>query len=192
MPHWDVLYYGIGHDPDSILPFKDPVLYSKNAFSTRGICVAFAHIKRRDDPIVFTGLQAHMIKAIEMCIDEILPTKAEYFGEKKELFQNKIKKDGNWNSDAEIFFAAIDVLQKVRNKMTHPSDSTKLQRNIKMLAQQFVYFCNTAEKYGCKVTPDFISSFTEADLHKHIKWQNSIGRAAVEWIYSYKKATMGI
>ena len=190
MPHWDVLCYGIGYDPSSVLPFEDQVLYSSSSFSTHGIYITFAHVRRRDDSITLMGLQAHMMRAIEKDMDDILQTGAKHFDEKKKLLRDKIKNDGNWNSDAEIFFAVINVLQKIRNMAIHLSDSAEHRRNIEIWTQHLVYFCNTAEKHGYKVTSDFTGSFTKADIHKHFKWQISIGRAAIEWLDSYKDVTI--
>ena len=194
VPHWDVLCYGIGYDSNSVLPLKDQVLYSNRLFSTRGMCIVFAHIMRRDDVIVLIGLLAHMMKTIEANIDEILQTNrgdilqtnARYFDCKKKMFRDIIKNDGDWNSDGDLFLAAINLLQKIRNVFTHTQNSAEQERDIKIWTEQAVYFCNVSKKLGYKFVPDFTIPITDANIHKHIKWEISIGRAVIKWIDDYK------
>ena len=190
MPNWDVLHYGIDYNPESVMPFQNQVLYSNNVFSTRAIGLVSAHIMRRDDVITLSGLHISMLTAIELDIDTMLQSWKMRFTDKIKLFRQKIKNDGNWGPDAEMFFAAVSIIQTGRKIAAHPIGPVDLNEKIKSWSVQMANFCNLAEKYNHSIDPPLSNSETEAKLHQFIKWENSIARAAITWVSSYKDRTI--
>lgn len=65
--NWDVLWYGTDGTPQSGLPPTSQPLCCGPAFSKDGICLAHAHIRRRDDLAAWRGLFLTMMMVIEDC-----------------------------------------------------------------------------------------------------------------------------
>ena len=116
MLNWDVLWYGTDGTPRPDLPPSMQPLCSSNAFSTYGICLVHAHIRRRDDLPAWRGLFLTMLIAIEDHVDKMMDTWNERSAYNKICkFKDRVKSDACWGSDADLFFAAVDVMRITRN-----------------------------------------------------------------------------
>ena len=188
MPHWDILCYGMDYDPRFVLPLRQQVLYSNNIFSTHGICLVSAHIMRRGDHMALVGLHTSMLTEIESYIDIMLKTAGKRSTDKIKEFKARIKTHGHWGPDAELFFAAVNMIRSGRNIASHPQigASTKSNKRIRTWSQQITEFYNLAKKYNRLISSPPLNSHIEVNIHRFFKWEVAIARAAIAWVSDYK------
>ena len=188
VPYWDMLWYGTDYTPQlNLTPIRVP-LCSDRAFSMDGICLAHAHIRRRDDTIALRGAYASILTEIESHMDEMMGTWDKRTKDKIRAFRNKITRDRRLGSDANLFFAAVDVLQKTRHIGMHPLGSIpkmNLDKKGKELESSTAEFDRLAKKYKQPFRPPQFVSNAQVDLHATTKWRFSIARMAVTWIVRY-------
>ena len=192
MLNWDVLWYGTNGTPRPVLPLNMRPLCSSNAFSTYGICLVHAHIRRRDDLPVWRGLFLTMLIAIEDYADRMIGTWNERSAYKKIYkFKDRVKSDGRWGSDAEMFFAAVDVMRIARNLGSHSLSNVpkeKLKKKGDGMDELLVEFDELAVKHSCPFRPPgFVTPMSPEHTHALLKWLTSISQVAVAWIAEYSK-----
>ena len=192
MLHWDVLHYGMDYDPRSVLPFGTQVLYSNNIFSTYGICLVVAHIIRRGDHMTLIGLHTSMLTEIENYINIILGTAESYSADKIKRFKDKINAYGHWGPDAELFFAAVNMIRSGRNIASHPQANapTKLNKRIITWSRRITAFYNLAKKYNRLIRSPPLNQHIEVNIHLFFKWEIVIARATIAWVSDYKDMTL--
>ena len=192
MLHWDVLWYGTDDAPRPVLPLNVRPLCSNNAFSMYGICLVHAHIRRRDDLSAWRGLFLTMLLAIEHYIDKMMGTWNERSAYKKMCkFKDRVKSDGCWGSDADLFFAAVDIIRKTRNTGSHPLSNMpgeKLKKKGDEMDELLAEFDKLAAKHDCSFRPPkFVSPVRPEHTHAQLKWLTSISQASVMWIFKYSE-----
>ena len=192
MLNWDVLWYGTDGTPRPVLPLNVRPLCSSNAFSTYGICLVHAHIRRRDDLPAWRGLFLTMLIEIEYYVDRMMGTWNERSAYKKMCkFKDRVKSDGRWGSDAELFFAAVDTIRKTRNMSSHSLSNVpeeKLKEREDEMNGLFAEFDKLAVKHGCPFRPPrFVTPMPPERTHALLKWLTSLSQVAVVWIAEYSK-----
>lgn len=192
MLNWDVLWYGTDGAPRPVLPLNMRPLCSSNAFSTYGICLVHAHIRRRDDLSAWRGLFLTMLLAIEHYADRMMGTWNERSAYKKMCkFKDRVKSDGRWGSDAELFFAAVDTIRKTRNTGSHSLSNVpkeKLKKKGDGMDELLAEFDKLAVKHGCPFRPPlFVPPAGLEHTHALLKRLTSLGQVAVVWITEYSK-----
>ena len=190
--NWDVLWYGTDGTPRPDLSPGVQPLCSSNAFSTDGICLVHAHIRRRDDLSAWRGLFLTMLIAIEDHIDKMMGTWNEHSAYKKICkFKDRVKSDGRWGSDAELFFAAVDVIRITRNMGSHPLSNLpeeKLKKKGDGMDELLAKFDELAVKHGCPFRPPrSVTPMPPEHTHALLKWLTSLSQVAVVWIAEYSK-----
>lgn len=125
----DVLLYG----PDSMMsanfaPAGWPLIVNK-PFGLDGICLVHSRMRRWTDYMVFSGIFTTKIIGIENCIDTVMGWRDKWFADKVEDFEKKIKADGHWDSNAELFIAAVDFTRVCRNSAVHAQTRVPLEKS---------------------------------------------------------------
>lgn len=201
MPYWDVLWYDTGRVPEPnterLKPHMgsvSPPLCSGPQFALDGICLAHAHIRRRDDKLALLGAYASMLGDIEGHITGLMPRarKMRSMSKKFEAFKTKVVKDRNGGPDIGLFFAALDVLRDSRNAGIHlvknmpPAQvDRKRRRNEALLA----YFERLADIYRRPLWPPVVSS--RADSYLVNKWEFTLAHMAATWLAEYSELSVG-
>ena len=189
-PWWDVLWYGTDYTPQPDLPLTIKPSCSSHAFSMDGICLAHAHIRRRDDVAALRGAHLTMQIGIEDHIDVMLGTWRVRSVERIEAFKSKVKIDGRWGPDSELFFAALDAIRNSRNTGSHPLQGVpkeELKKKVERMDHSRVEFGKLARKHKRPFEPPMFDSLEEEDLHAVTKWETSIAQMAIEWVAEYSK-----
>ena len=189
VPYWDVLWYGIDDIPP-YLPMATQLLRSNHMFSMDGICLIHAHIRRRDDVTGWNSLYLAMAVTIENYIDKMMDTwNVRNAYEKISKFEVKVKSDGRGGPDAELFFAAADVIRSTRNLGAHAlvnMPAEKLKEKVEKMNKLIAKFDELAERYGCPFRPPkFISPIPVEYTHMQLKWLTSLTQISVAWIAEY-------
>ena len=188
VPYWDMLWYGTDYTPQlNMSPGMIP-LCSGRVFSMDGICLVHAHIRRRDDVMALSGAYGSILTEIESHMDEMMGTWDRRTKDKIKAFRNKVTHDGRLGSDTELFFAAVDVLQKTRHIGMHPLGSMPKvdpDKKGKELESSTIEFDRLAKKYKRPFRPPRFVSNSPVDLHATTKWRFNIARMAVTWIVRY-------
>lgn len=191
-PYWDVLWYGTDYSPQPDMPATVKPVCSNQEFSLDGICMIHANIRRRDDIAAWDGLYVVALKEIESHIDRVMGTQSTDSVYKKICrFEDKVKSDGLWGPDAELFFAAVEIIRNVRNTGAHSLTSrpkSKLANNIKKGEELMAKFDALAQKYNCPFRPRrFVLPMQPEDTAKLLKWLISLTQISVAWISGYPK-----
>ena len=187
---WDVLWYGTDYTPQPCLPRLIKPSCSNHAFSMDGICLAHAHIRRRYDVAALRGAHLTMQIEIEDYIDVMLGTWKVRSVERIEAFKSKVKIDGRWGPDAELFFAALDAIRNSRNTGSHPLQGVpkeELKKKVERVDHSRVEFGKLARKHKRPFGPPMLDSPEEEDLHTVTKWEISIAQMAIRWVAEYSK-----
>ena len=192
VPNWDVLWYGTDSIPRPDLPSNLLPLCSGHAFSMYGICLVHAHIRRRDDLSAWRGLFLTMLIAIEHFVDKMMDTLDERSVHKKVCkFKYRVRSDGRWGSDAELFFAAVDIMRRMRNMGSHSLSNVpeeKLKKKENEMNELLGEFDKLAVKHGCPFRPpQFTPPVRQEHTHTQLKWMTSLSQVAVMWISEYSK-----
>ena len=188
MPYWDVLWYGTDYTPNGYPPSVTTPLCVGNAFSIDGIFIARAHIRRRQDFMVLRGIYVSLFLEIEERIDKMLGTSGERLTDKIKKLKQKIKSDGREGLDADLFFAALDILRHSRHISSHTlgSKSNSKPTNKDLLWNSTTQFDSLAKKYDRRLRPPEFVSYDLPDFHTIMKWRFSMARAAYLWITEYQ------
>ena len=127
---------------------------------------------------------------IEDHIDVMLGTWRVCSVERIEAFKSKVKIDGRWGPDSELFFAALDVIRNSRNTGSHPLQGVpkeELKKKVERMDHSKVEFGKLARKHKRSFEPSMFDSPEEEDLHTVTKWETSIAQMAIEWVAEYSK-----
>ena len=110
--------------------------------------------------------------------------------ERIKAFKSKVKSDGRWGPDSELFFAALDAIRNSRNTGSHPSQGVpkeKLKKKVERMNNSRVEFGKLARKHKQPFEPPTLDSLEEEDRHTVMKWEISIAQMAVRWVAEYSK-----
>ena len=190
VPYWDVLWYGTDYTPQPDMSTTMKPICSSQAFSLDGICLIQAHIRRRNDVAAWDGLYILALKEIENYIDTIMKIQSMRSATSKiREFKARVKSDNLWGPDAELFFAAVEIIRNARNTGAHPLvnlPKDKLTSMIDKGNQLIVEFDELAKKYGCPFRPPmFVLPIPPEYTAIHLKWLISLTQVTVAWISEY-------
>ena len=187
-PESDVLWYGTDYFPQP--PSGMDILCSEQNFSVESVCMIHAHSRRRDNIEMWRGSCVSMMIRIENIIDEILNTWNKDTWTKIHRFENKVREDGRWGPDADLFFAALAVIHDARNMAAHSNDhtpSTKQQKKkiiSKHLTDNFNSLADMHKRCYLKFKHD--TSAPNID-YRRLKWMKGLAQIAVVWITKYRQ-----
>lgn len=119
VPNWDILWYGIDYAPRPKLSAITRPMCSGPKFSQDGIVLVKSHINRRHDYYARIGLLAMTQAQIEHMIKEITKEDNWRYSTMIKRLKKKIKKDQRWGVDAELFCAAMGIINHIRNELVH-------------------------------------------------------------------------
>ena len=186
MPYWDVLWYGTDYTPKQIVTSIMSPLCSGPAFATDGLCLIHAHIRRYDDIPMYDAFVSIMI-LIEGYMDKIMGTWERSANEQIKKFKKRVKCDEHSGNDADLFFAALDVVRHYRNFAVHsfvgmPNEDKK---QIEKLTDLPVTFEELARTYDRPFKLPALLSNAPMDERTFVKRQFCISRMALVWIAKY-------
>ena len=127
---------------------------------------------------------------IEDHIDTMLGTWKTRSTEKIETFKSKVRIDRRWGPDAELFFAAMDVIRDSRNTGSHSlrgMPEEELKRKVEQAERAKAEFHRLARKHKRPFKPPTFASPTDVDLHTVTKWEIGIAQMAIGWVDEYSK-----
>ncbi len=190
--YWDVLWYGTDYAPQPDMPDATRPICSSPAFSLDGICLMHAHIRRRNDVAAWDGLFILALKEIENCIDAIIGIQSmRNAASKVRKFEAKVKSDNLWGPDAELFFAAVKIIQNVRNTGAHTLVNLprhKLTSMIDKGNQLIAKFDKLAKEHSCPFRPPrFVPPIPPEYTAIQLKWLISLTQITIAWISEYPK-----
>ncbi len=144
----DVLLYGTyGRIETGLAPVDQPLLVGKS-FGVDGVCLAHSRMRRWTDNIVFGGIFNAKVAGIENCIDAVMGWKDKWFIAKVRDFKKKVKKDGHWDDEAELFFAAVDVANACRNVGVHAQAHVPQNKSADYSGKKLQAFNAVAASHG--------------------------------------------
>ena len=188
MPYWDVLWYGTDYTPKPVfMPTMSP-LCSGRTFAMDEICLIHAHIRRRDDISAMYEIYAPIMILIEGCMDNMMGTWKERAEDKIKAFRRRVECDGRCGHDADLFFAAMAALRRIRNIGVHsfigmPKDD--INKKLEQFKTSTVEFERLAQKYNLKFELPAPISDALTDAHVIVKRQFCMARLALTWIVEY-------
>ena len=190
MPYWDVLWYGTDYTPKQIVPSIMSPLCSGPTFATDGICLIHAHIRRYDDIPMYDAFVSIMI-LIEGYMDKIMGTWERNANVQIEKFKERVQCDERCGNDADLFFAALDVVKYYRNFAVHSSVGmpNEGKNQIEKLKDLPVTFEELARTYDRPFKLSESPSDTWIDTSTFVKRQFCIARMALVWIAEYSIST---
>lgn len=196
VPYWDMLWYGTDYNPEpptewlkqrhmepSALP-----LFSGHKFVLNAICLAHAHARRRYSRSVSSGIYINMAREIESHMNELVGwVRKDSFDAKIKKFKDKVKGDGHGGADANLFFAALDVLKHSRNVGAHlPRGIPKevVDKDVEKSNKLMADFHMLAVDYGRMLWPP---AYISGEDHGHLisKWEYGLGCMALTWLAEY-------
>ena len=204
---WDVLLYDVNAVSDPKLAKRpaylprnincDNILWSDRRFSLKGICLAHAHIRRRNDVTALRGLVADAMMAIESDIDDIMGEEYKkkngqdpWVSEKVKQLRNKIEQNRGSIRQAELFFAAVDVLRESRNVAMHISQSTEAgSKKLKNYMGASLKFDRLARKYDFNDKRGLDCNIANLSVHEaffiRFKWLVFLAKMSRVWLGEY-------
>ena len=191
--YWDALWYGTDYTPQSDLPVGVGPLCSGPKFSQDAICLAHAHIRRRDDIIALRGTHNSILVEIESRMDEMMKKDETWNMRSKDKikkFRKKLEGEGYSGPDVDLFFAAINVLRHSRNFSSHPLRSMpqkKLNQKVEQGERFAAEFDRLAKKHNRPFVPPTFASQAQADPHTVVRWESRIAHMAATWLDEYSK-----
>ena len=188
VPEWDVLWYGTDYTPSPHQDIKP--LCTSSTFSLEAVCLIHAHIRRREDIVAWRGSYVSMLIEIENSIDDIMNTGGKEAWEKIHAFEDKVRRDGRWGSEADLFFAAVAIIRDARNMASHAQDhrsEKKRREQENALKKMISCFDELADKYERSYLKAEYDESASDHGYKRRKWINSIAQVAVAWIDGYAK-----
>ena len=188
VPELDVLWYGTDYIPQP--PQNMDLLCSDRNFSVEAACMVRAHIRRRGNIEMWRGSCVSMMIRIENIIDRMLNTGSDGAWIKIHRFEDRVRKDGQWGPDADLFFAALTVIHDARDMASHPSDRMpdRRRREIKIISKHLADNFNNLADMHRRPYLKFKHGTSEPTLdYKRLKWMNGLAQIAVAWITNYSK-----
>ena len=204
---WDVLLYDVsvvsGSRPvkrPAYLPRNtnsDNILWSDRKFSLDGICLIRAHIRRRKDAVALRGLVGDAMMSIESNIDDIMGEDYKkkngqdpWIAEKVKQFRKKIEPNGGSMHQAELFFAAVDILRESRNVAMHIPQSTEAgSKKLKKYIDASPKFDRLARKYAFNDKRGLDCNIANLPVHEaffiRFKWLVFLAKMSIVWLGEY-------
>ena len=203
---WDVLLYDVsvvsGSRPvkrPAYLPrntSSDNILWSDRKFSLDGICLIHAHIRRRNDAAALSGLVGDAMTAVESDIDAIMGEDYEKKNRqdlsiycKIEQFKKKIKQNGGCVSEAELFFAALDVVRKSRNIALHLIQRDARRKKLEAYSGAILRLGQLAKKHkfddGRGLDCDIPDPSNHNAFFVHFRWLAFLTKISIVWLGEY-------
>ena len=183
---WDLLWYFTDNAiPDAASSHTSQGgMCSKKTFSTDGITLVDAHIRRRRDAIAKQGLIVDLSHRIESGIAIIVgpsPQRSD-FHEKTERLKEKIGENGR---DQELLFATIGFLKSIRNRYAHPYDPEPSKK----IRSAYEDFKKTAQKHGFPVPLRIRDGHgsDEEDDHNYRKLLTIFTGMVDVWLWEYNR-----
>lgn len=190
VPEWDGLWYGTDYTPNP-LPNIRP-LCAGSTFALEAVSLIHAHIRRREDSMAWRGSYVSMLVDIEDSIDDIMNTGGKVAAEKICAFENRVRRDGCWGDESDLFFAAVAVIRDARNMASHTQThrSQKKRKSQEATLKNMINDFNTrADKYSRSyLKSEYDESAPDHD-YKRLKWINSLAQVAVDWVSEYAQHT---
>ena len=187
-PELDVLWYGTDYSPQ--LDAKRPLLYSDHDFSVKSSCMIHAHIRRRDNIEMLRGLCISMMVRIENIIDGMLNTWNKGTRTKIHRFEDRVRKDGRWGPDADLFFATLNIIRNARNMAAHSNEyiSNKKQLKRKLETEHLTDTLNKlADRYERRYLKFKHDISFPNTYYRHLKWMSGLAQIAVAYITDYHR-----
>lgn len=184
--HWDVLAYSTEGMISSKAPIIDRPLCAGPKFSIDAICMIHAHLRRRIDVGTWRSRIILIQLRIELCIDGVLGKSKQSFANKVENFKSRIRDDGMLGPDAELFFAAVDILRDTRNLVAHLYNSSQKKQENDAAESIKKYDCfrellDYYERYDICLPSISLSDSEPRSLKYHTK----IANLAYDWAAAY-------
>lgn len=192
-PYWDMLWYGTDYTPQPCLPVGVGPLCSGPKFSQDAICLAHAHIRRRDDIMALRGAYNSILIEIERQVDKVMKGKKPWktnFAPKMKKFRKKLEGEGHSGPEVDLFFLTIDILRHNRNIGAHSQHSIsqkEFDRKVEGGKQLVAEFDRLAKKHNRAYRPPTFASQAQEDLHTGMRWELCIAHLAVAWLDEYSK-----
>lgn len=186
-PDLDVLWYGTDYTPQP--PRKMDLLCSDHNFSAESACMVRAHLRRRGNIEMWRGSCISMMIRIENVIDGMLKTGNEGAWTKIHRFEDKVRKDGWWGPDADLFFAALTIIHDARDMASHPNDHVPVRRRqeMKIISKHLTDNFNSLADMHNRPYLKFKHETSAPNLdYKRLKWMNGLAQIAIAWITDYK------
>ena len=188
VPELDVLWYGTDYTPQQ--PQDMNLQCSNRAFSVEAACLVHSHARRRKDIAMWRGLCVSMLLRIEDIIDGMLNTWNREAWKKIHMFEDRIRKDGRWGPDADLFFAAVAVILDARNVAAHTQDNmpAKKRQEQEAISKNLTDCFNKLAEMHRRPYLKFKHNISIPDrAYKRLKWMNGIAQIATTWIYKYSQ-----
>ena len=183
---WDLLWYFTDNTIPDATSFHTSRggMCSGRTFSTDGISLVDAHIRRRRDAIAKQGLIVDLSHRIESGIVSIVgpgPPRSD-FHEKIDRLKNKIGADGR---DQELLFATIEFMKRIRNHFAHPYDPEPGKK----MRSAYEDFKKTAQNHGFPVPLRIRDghSSDEEDDHNYRKLLTILTGMVDVWLWEYNR-----
>ena len=186
---WDVLLYGTSGTITTELKGSERPWCSNSSFGSLGICMLQTHLKMRDDRQFWIGFFTYMAIEVETFLDHILGTTNSHLYDKMTDMKHMLENDGLYGPDAQLFYAAANVLRKSRNIFVHSQRNVQAAERKKQAekADDFLQtFYETAKSYG---RTDILKcrNISNMDIHSRIKELTRIALWTRRWIYDLYK-----
>ena len=184
----DALLYGPGGEiiVDTLL-LKE-LYFTDDSLKLECISMIISNIRRQLDYVLIRGIFVARSIEIESRIDSIMNEDISYcndieFSKKIKDFKISIESKKTLDSNAELFFAAMNVVREARNSLAHIPNSTKRSK----LDDYLDNFNGIARKYGrndlCKEFDNSNPRF-QMNMTKHFI---RLASYSLEWIKEYSK-----
>ena len=186
---WDVLLYGTSSTITTQLKASERPWCSNSSFGSLGICMLQAHLKMRDDRQFWIGFFAYMAIEVETYLDHILEPTNGSLDAKMTSMKRILENDGLYRPDAQLFYAAANVLRKSRNIFVHSQRNVKAAKRKKQAEKAddlLQTFYETAKSYG-RTDIWKCRNMSNTDIHSRIKELTRIALWTRRWIYDFYK-----
>ena len=194
IPYWDLLLYDSDNKqgPDKVLgngPTKQPIR-SGHKFFGDCACLTYAHIYRRNDEMMLEGFFVSKLKEVERCLDrwpEVSSGKC--VSKKLEKFKGVVKDNGHYGRDADLFFAAANMVRNWRNTIVHGvgvKPKSKMEKGMENDQECISNFNTLADGHG-PVPLKFDALSVRVDGYTIFRWMFRISHMTVAWLDEYSK-----
>lgn len=183
----DVLLYGLHGKIETNLAPADRPLLAGRSFGLDGVCLTHFRMRRWTDNIVFGGIFNTKVIGIENCIDAVMGWKDKWFTTKVRDFEKKIRDDGRYDPEAEMFFAAVGVANACRNVGAHAQEHVPENKIFDYTEKALQKFYEVAAKHKRnELRLEYVSS-NFAGITEFIKHYIKIATYAHNWACEYVK-----
>ena len=183
----DVLMYYLDADKTVIgaLPLENLFPFDE-LWDMECKCVVYSNIRMWIHGTITFGVITTKSVDIERSIEKVInwkPSKNDKFSDKIKCFKKDVKRKNRFDSNAELFFIAVNIVREARNTLVHPSNSVKYSKLFNYIDD----FNGTARKCGRK---DLCREFDDDDPRFSIDVTKHCIRLASysnDWITEYSK-----